>query len=646
MASSDVEAEDLKRAIAMSLGEEPEHARTSNPEPTRPPQPSEQQPGIAGLDRKAMEEERLARLARKRERSVSPPPMRGSRKAPKLEEKTTVFSSGAMLRSFSTAVNNDQLGRKSEAANAANQKLKILQSNHVVEQEQGNDSLTRENNIPQGALKYPHGAVKKTWAFGFEHTGHEIKLEEVLEPLTVHTAVLSAFQWDTNWVLSKLKVPPEGRTKCIFVMQAKEEKEKQSMLAAAEEEKSWFRLCFPPMLGNVHCMHSKLMLLFHPNKLRIAIPTANLLNFDWGETGVMENSVFMIDLPRLPDNGKGEFEELSLFGKELVYYLKLQGLSHNVRDGVLNFDFSATKDMMFVHTAGGKHYGENMNRTGLTGLARAVRQMGLQTDDDLEIDFAASSIGSLNDEQLEKFHAAARGKDLVELEKEKAAKAKTTFFNRAGTTAESKTTTVRDKIRIYFPTEETVLSSKAGGAGTICLQRNWFEGPVFPRSSFRDYRSTRSGLLSHNKILYARGKQTQVDASVKDIAWAYVGSSNMSESAWGKVSFDKKRRQWKIGCRNWECGVLLPVPAERMEEHTRTGRATVVKKGHVDGEDSETASEDLETEGEDNGEDADGAKKSTPLVGIEVFDQIVRPPFEIPGRKYDGRQPWYFTEKR
>lgn len=48
-------------------------------------------------------------------------------------------------------------------------------------------------------------------------------------------------------------------------------------------------LCFPPMEGQVNCMHSKLMLLFHPNYLRIAVPTANLTAVDWGEHSLMEN---------------------------------------------------------------------------------------------------------------------------------------------------------------------------------------------------------------------------------------------------------------------------------------------------------------------------------------------------------------------
>lgn len=43
------------------------------------------------------------------------------------------------------------------------------------------------------------------------------------------------------------------------------------------------------MDGPVNCMHSKLMLLFHPDYLRIVVPSANLVPYDWGEVGVMEN---------------------------------------------------------------------------------------------------------------------------------------------------------------------------------------------------------------------------------------------------------------------------------------------------------------------------------------------------------------------
>lgn len=650
MALSDAEEEDLKAAIALSLSQG-ETNRTQSMRPdatTKSPtgKPSVQSAGIFGLNRKEMEEERLARLSGKRERSVSPPPLKSSRKAPKLEANTTVLPSGALLRSFSTLVNTDQHNRKPEAANAANRKLKSPAPRTALKEEPVDHVALSSSTSTQGTLKYPNGVVKKTWASGFDRSGQDTRLEEVLEPLTLRTAVLSAFQWDSNWVLEKLKTPPKGKTKCIFVMQAKEETQKQEMLATVEEASSWLRLCFPPMDGLVHCMHSKLMLLFHPEKLRVAIPTANLLDFDWGETGVMENSVFVIDLPRLPDGIKCELGHLTPFAVEMLHYLTLQGVGQDVRDGVRNFDFSATQGMAFVHTAGGVHYGENMRRTGLTGLARAVRELNLQTDDNLEIDFAASSIGSLNDELLEKFHAAARGIDIIERERESKSQAKANFFKPATSPKKSgsELSTVREKIRIYFPTFETVTSSIAGAAGTICLNRNWFEKPTFPRSCFRDYRSTRTGLLSHNKILYARGSRMQPDGSKKQIAWAYIGSSNMSESAWGKMSYDAKKKEWKIGCRNWECGVLLPVQEEKIEAWEKAQDGVAVKEDE-DGDDSETEIDGSETESEDGGTTTNGKNMPKTMVGMEVFDGIVKPPFKMPGHKYEGREPWYFTER-
>ena len=43
------------------------------------------------------------------------------------------------------------------------------------------------------------------------------------------------------------------------------------------------------MDGIINCMHSKLQLLFYDQYLRVVIPSGNLTNYDWGETGVMEN---------------------------------------------------------------------------------------------------------------------------------------------------------------------------------------------------------------------------------------------------------------------------------------------------------------------------------------------------------------------
>jgi hypothetical protein len=59
------------------------------------------------------------------------------------------------------------------------------------------------------------------------------------------------------------------------------------------------RFCFPPMDGATRTMHSKLQLLAHPSHLRVVVPTANLVPYDWGETGVMENVRITISDPCL-----------------------------------------------------------------------------------------------------------------------------------------------------------------------------------------------------------------------------------------------------------------------------------------------------------------------------------------------------------
>lgn len=348
-------------------------------------------------------------------------------------------------------------------------------------------------------------------------------------------------------------------------------------------------------------------------------------------------SVFMIDLPRLPNEEKTPVKDLTPFGTEMLYFLRRQGVDKDVRDGVLNFDFTATRNMMFIHTVGGSHFGEEAERTGLPGLARAVRELGLETGEDLQIDFATSSIGNLKDAYLGNLHAAARGGDMIKRAEAVVSKKKSSFFTPAPKSSqESKN--IRDKVLIYFPTYDTVRSSKAGAVGSICFKRSYFESSTFPRSTLRDYRSTRTGLLSHNKILYARGRK-ESDTGQQRIAWAYVGSANISESAWGGISYNQKEKAWKVTCRNWECGVLLPASKEGMiarSSGVKTEDATAIKK--EPGDDSETESEDEAT--------SNNTKTgTTDLFDMAVFDDVVPPPFEIPGNAYrKDQEPWFFDE--
>lgn len=162
---------------------------------------------------------------------------------------------------------------------------------------------------------------------------------------------------------------------------------------------------------------------------------------------------------------------------------------------------------------------------------------------------------------------------------------------------------VLDHIRIYFPTRDTVVKSTGGPAcgGVINLNRQFYESKTFPKQCMRDYKSTRQGVLSHNKLLLARGRKTDGTP----FAWVYVGSANLSEAAWGRQNELKSGKPGKLSINNWESGVVVPVPEENL-------KALKLEDGEV--------------------------------PPISVFEGVVETPFQYPGEEYGGKQPWYFLE--
>lgn len=266
MSSSD-DDEDLKRAIALSLqdcapGGKGETVRETIrldsdseteaklPEVANPRGATKEYPksraglGLSGLDRKQMERERLSR--KRKAQSISPPPLRK-----------------VVARDRSVAPSMTQ-----NTTNAVPQAVAVPEG-----------KLVSNGKGPEFLL----GTVKKTWAFGHERKGDDIKIEEVLQKDDLNLAVLSSFQWDMDWLLAKINTKD---THITLVMQAKDRATQQQYLHETAAM-SKLRLCFPSMEGQINCMHSKLMLLSHPNHLRVAVPTANLVSYDWGETGIV-----------------------------------------------------------------------------------------------------------------------------------------------------------------------------------------------------------------------------------------------------------------------------------------------------------------------------------------------------------------------
>lgn len=218
--------------------------------------------------------------------------------------------------------------------------------------------------------------------------------------------------------------------------------------------------------------------------------------------------------------------------------------------------------------------------TGLPGLSNAIQTLHLDKVQTIELDYAASALGAIDETFLQRLYMAAQGLS----------------FDSASRTASDFT----KNIRIYYPTLDTVKGSIGGPdcAGVISLSKTHYSSHSFPAGCLRDHVSTRKGMLSHNKLLFARG--WHVDG--RPFAWVYVGSANISESAWGAQKMLKSGKMGKLTMRNWECGVVVPVPKEKLEGLELT----------------------------DDG-----------LPPMSVFEGTIEVPFQHPGEPYKGRRAWF-----
>ncbi|KAJ6150221.1 Tyrosyl-DNA phosphodiesterase [Penicillium samsonianum] len=590
----DLEHEQLQRALAMSMEPNDEANPPENEQPakhaTTPHAVSVASAGsLLTMNRKQMEEERLARLAkRKADDNSSSPPSQVSRKVPRTEP-LPARHSAALRNPFQSAP---------QASTA-----RVKSRTEVCRQLASNAPNINIQPTSRSVAQWPLGAVKKTHITGFPRSGNEITIEEVIQRDDLELGVFSSFLWDMPWLYSKFN---NSTTRIIFVMQANDEETREQYRQDVSDMPN-FRLCFPPMEPQVFCMHSKLLLMFHPGYLRIAVPSANLTPTDWGEDRLMENTVFLIDLPKLevPDAGKTPFY------KELVYFLQATELHRNIIKKLDDFDFSETKRYAFVHTVGGTNTDEKWQRTGFSGLGRAVKTLGLETNAPINVDYIASSLGNINTPFLRSIYLACKGDNAILDYELRAANKK----KEPRTEVEAHNQECLDHFRVYFPSDETVRdvhSNPKYAIGTICFNPAWWSSANFPRDTLRDCVSER-GVLMHNKLAFVHpSTPIEMPDNKECRGWAYVGSANLSESAWGRIVKDPKTKQLKMNCRNWECGVIVPIINEKKTEEKGKGRET------------------------------QGTVPSAPLP-VEIFKDTVPVPIRVPAVPLsEHRKPFFF----
>ncbi|TDZ34066.1 hypothetical protein CTRI78_v011646 [Colletotrichum trifolii] len=216
---------DLALAIALSLqsgsaiaSNFSDDSSTARAEPSLPPPKvgAGRAFGTLTLDRKQMEKERLAR---------------------------------ALKRS------SEQAGLEDAAEKP---KLSRLEAPNTWDASLGKLDCSEKSDHPNDpCLPFPNGIFKRTWALGYLRTGDDIKIEEVLQKDRLQLAVLSSFQWDEEWLLSKIDC---SRTKTILVAYAADDAQAAGTICV--QEKWWKSSTFPRELLR-DCESAREGLLLH-----------------------------------------------------------------------------------------------------------------------------------------------------------------------------------------------------------------------------------------------------------------------------------------------------------------------------------------------------------------------------------------------
>lgn len=294
--------------------------------------------------------------------------------------------------------------------------------------------------------------------------------------------------------------------------------------------------------GSGSC-HSKILVLVYKTFLRLIITSCNMMDVD---TELNDNHWYIHDIPKLPalKSSTSDFES------ELLAHLQALGTPQEFIDSIQGqYDYSAVR-VQLVTSVPGVHSGAKAERHGLLRLRRVIMDFGLKlarakSKEELRLEVCAASIGNLNAKWLDGFFDCAIGRGFVEVPEP------------------ADNCEVPKELKIFYPTTEDVNDASGepqpGSANIGCHTRPWASAPKAVKDLFHHYHSKDPGRIFHQKLLIAYNPH---DATALPY-YVYVGSANLSQSAWGALEQDKKGNEATCDLKvtkttNFECGVVVP----------------------------------------------------------------------------------------
>uniref|UniRef100_A0A673MCX6 Tyrosyl-DNA phosphodiesterase 1 n=1 Tax=Sinocyclocheilus rhinocerous TaxID=307959 RepID=A0A673MCX6_9TELE len=269
--------------------------------------------------------------------------------------------------------------------------------------------------------------------------------------------------------------------------------------------------------------HTKMMLLWYEEGLRVIILTSNLIRADWYQK---TQGMWMSPLyPRLPEGSPGTAgESPTNFKRDLLEYLEAYQAPELAEwiDHIKRHDLSETR-VYLIGSTPGKYQGPAMEKWGHLRLRKVIEHTKpMPNEEQWHVLGQFSSIGSMGLDKT-KWLAAEFQRTL-------------TTLGKAGKSLASPET----QMFLVYPSVENVRTSLEGYPAQKQL---WLH------SYFHGWNADvtgRSNAMPHIKT-YMR-----VSPDFTQLAWFLVTSANLSKAAWGAL----EKNNTQIMVRSYELGVL------------------------------------------------------------------------------------------
>ncbi|KAI1340298.1 tyrosyl-DNA phosphodiesterase-domain-containing protein [Xylariaceae sp. FL0016] len=289
------------------------------------------------------------------------------------------------------------------------------------------------------------------------------------------------------------------------------------------------------------CAHSKMLMLVYSNFMRIVITSCNMLLMD---TDLNDNHWYIHDVPKLPKRSNATPYG---FETDLLCHAEALGVPAEFLDTVRGvYDYSSVK-VHLVTSVPGTHSGAKAERHGLLRLRHLVKKLDVdlleqEKNGELNLEVCTASVGRLTAKWLNGFYDCALGTEAIAAMNDGCAV---------------------PGIKLFYPTRKDVQdadeSAKDAAMSIGCHIHPWKDAPDAIRWLFHHYESKDHGRLFHQKFLLAYNSCNSSQLPY----YIYMGSANLSQSAWGALEIDKRGNEATCGTKlvkmtNFECGVLVP----------------------------------------------------------------------------------------